>query len=262
MLAELLEAGFRPDFIVGVSAGALNGAFLAHDPSAETLDRMSALWSRITTREALGLSWPSLLGLVGLRGHIADPRGLRAVMERHLPYRRFEEAAIPLHIVCAEFSTGAEIVLSQGSIIEAVTASAAIPGIFPPVPIGDLLLVDGAVAGGTLIGTAIRLGARRIIVLPCGFACATPVVSARPLGRAMHAMTLMGARQLRHEFERYSSSVSVHIVPPPCPQSQSSYDYSGGAHLIARARKSTRRWIDERGLERCEFPGELSIHSH
>jgi predicted acylesterase/phospholipase RssA len=90
---------------------------------------------------------------------------------RHLPYCRLEEAAIPLRVVCAEFSTGAEVVLSQGPIIKAVLASTAIPRVFPPVQIGDFLLVDGAVAGGTPIGTAIRLGARRIIVLPCGFAC-------------------------------------------------------------------------------------------
>jgi NTE family protein len=138
---------------------------------------------------------------------------------RYLPYCRLEEVAIPLHVVCAKFSTGAEAVLSQGPIIEAVLASTAIPGVFPP-------------------------------------------VSARPLARMTHAITLMGARQLRHEFERYAPSVSVHIVPPPCPQSQSSYDYSAAAHLIARARESTRRWIDDHGLEKCEFPVQLSIHSH
>ena len=262
MMAELFATGFRPDFIVGVSAGALNGAFLAHDPTPETLEQMSLLWSRITTREALGLSWRSLLGLAGLRGHIADPRGLRGLLERHLAYRRFEEAAVPLHVVCAEFSTGEEVVLSQGDVIEAVLASTAIPGMFPPVKIGDLTLVDGAVAGGTPIGTATRLGAGRIVVLPCGFACAAPAVSSRPLARMMHAITLVGARQLRQEFERYASSSSIHIVPPLCPQTQPSYNYSAGARLIARARESTRRWIDAQGLEKCEFPQQLTVHTH
>jgi hypothetical protein len=65
-----------------------------------------------------------------------------------------------------------------------------------------------------------------------------------------------------HEFEPICPSVSVHIVPPPCPQSQASYDYSATAHLSASARKSTRRWIDDHGLERCEFPEQFSIHSH
>jgi NTE family protein len=55
---------------------------------------------------------------------------------------------------------------------------------------------------------------------------------------------------IRHEFQPICPSVSVHIVPPPCPQSQASYDYSATAYLIARVRESTRRWIDDHGLER------------
>jgi len=54
MLAELIGAGVRPDIIVGVSAGALNGAFLAFDPSPGMVEQMAMLWSRMTTREVLG----------------------------------------------------------------------------------------------------------------------------------------------------------------------------------------------------------------
>jgi NTE family protein len=69
MLAELIDAGVQPDVIVGVSAGALNGAFLAFDPSPKMIERMAVLWSRMTTKEVLGLSWRSLLGLLGLRDY-------------------------------------------------------------------------------------------------------------------------------------------------------------------------------------------------
>lgn len=262
MLEELLRSGSRPDFIVGVSAGALNGAFLARDPTAETLEHMAAIWSRVTTREVLGLSWRSLLGLLGLRDHIADPRGLRSLLERHLAYRDFDETEIPLYVVCAELQTGAQIVLSQGSVIDAVLASTAIPGVFPAVQIEDRTLIDGAVAGGTPIGTALKLGASSVVVLPCGFNCAAPVVPRRALGRAMHAMTLMSAWQLHREFERYAESAQIHVVPPLCPQSQSCYDYSQGAKLIARAREATRRWLDDGGLSSCEFPQQLLIHAH
>ena len=68
MLAEILEAGERP-----ASAGAINGAFLAHSVSQEMIEKMAALWTHTTTREILGLSWRSLLGLLGLRDHIASP---------------------------------------------------------------------------------------------------------------------------------------------------------------------------------------------
>src|SRR5271155_4598965 len=84
MLAELLEAGESPDLIVGGSAGALNGAFLAYDPTAEMVARMAALWAGVTSREVLGLSWRSLLGLLGYRDHVASPKGLRALLKREL----------------------------------------------------------------------------------------------------------------------------------------------------------------------------------
>lgn len=262
MLAELTEAGIHPDMIVGVSAGALNGAFFAHDPTPDTVRRMAELWTRITTKEVLGLSWRSLLGIIGLRDHVASPRGLRSLLQRELPYEIFEETAIPLHMVCAELVTGDEVVISEGNVAEAVVASTAIPGVFPPVKYRGRVLVDGAVAACTPISVAAALGATRVIVLPCGFACAQNAVSNNALGRAMHAVTLLGARQLRRDFEHYSHSMAMRIAPPLCPLSQSSYDYSNGAGLISRARASTRSWIDGGGLDSGEFPTPLTIHSH
>src|SRR4029077_953296 len=84
MLAELAVSGLRPDMIVGVSAGAINGAFFAHAPDVGTVVQLSDLWTRVTPRQPLGLSWRSLLGLVGLRDHVASPDGERSLLERHL----------------------------------------------------------------------------------------------------------------------------------------------------------------------------------
>jgi NTE family protein len=262
MLLELLETGIRPDLIVGVSAGALNGAFLAFDPSVSMAERIAELWRRITTREALGLTWRSLLGLLGLRGHVADSRGVRGILERELPYRTFDAARVPLHVVAAEETTGAEVLLSKGNVLEAVLASTAIPGVFAPVTIGGRRLIDGVVATGTPIATAARLGATRLVVLPCGFTCVEKAVPRHALGRAMHAIALLGARQLRQDFDHYAQRVTLRLVPPLCPMNQSSYDYSQGAPLIAAARESTRRWLGEGGLEREGFPDQLAIHSH
>jgi NTE family protein len=262
MLAEILEAGERPDLIVGASAGAINGAFLAHSVSQEMIEKMAALWTHTTTREILGLSWRSLLGLLGLRDHIANPKSLRALLQRELPYELLEHANVPLHVLCAELVTGMEVVLSSGNVLDAILASAAIPGVFPPVSHMGRSLVDGSVAASTPISVAAMLGATRVIVLPCGFTCVGTSVGKHALGRAMHAITLMLARQLRFDFDRHSSALQMHIAPPLCPLSQSAYDYSNGADLIARARISTRAWIRDGGLSRAEFPGPLNIHSH
>ncbi|MEO7385741.1 MAG: patatin-like phospholipase family protein [Gammaproteobacteria bacterium] len=262
MLAELIGAGVRPDLIVGVSAGALNGAFLAHEPSPEMVERIASLWRSVSTREALGLSWRSLLGVFGVRGHLADARGLAAILRRELPYQEFDGARVPLHIVAADEATGEEVVLSSGNVLEAVLASTAIPGVFAPVRINGRSLVDGAVASGTPIATAARLGATQLIVLPCGFTCVGTAIPRHPIGRAIHSLTLLGARQLRQDYDHYADRVSLRIVPPLCPLDQSSYDYSQGAALIAAARVSTRQWLDGGGLQCGDFPGPLAVHTH
>ena len=178
MLMELIAAGVRPDLIVGVSAGAVNGAFLAHDPSVDTTERIAQLWSRVTTREALGLTWRSVFGLLGRQGYVADSSGLRRILERDLPYRSIENAAIP--------------------------------GVFAPVLIDGRRLIDGAVAG-TPIAAAARLGATRLLVVPCGFTCVGGAVPRRALGRAMHAINLVGARQLRRDFDEYPHQLLIHV---------------------------------------------------
>ena len=262
MLAELVGADIRPDIVVGVSAGAINGAFLAHDPSLATIDRIAELWRSVTTREALGLSWRSVFSIFGARGHLANARGLRSILERELPYRSIEDAAIALHIVAADESNGTEVLLSRGNLIDAVLASTAIPGVFAPVVISGRTLVDGAIVSATPIAAAVRLGATRIFVLPCGFTCVGKAVPRHALGRAMHAITLLGAHQLRQDFERFAQTVSLRLVPPLCPLQQSAYDYSRGAWLIEAARESTRRWIDRGGLDSDQYPPELIVHSH
>jgi NTE family protein len=262
MLAELIANGLRPDLIVGVSAGALNGAFLAFDPTMAMVERMVALWTGVRTRDVLGLSLGSLLALIGLRSHFAHARGVRRLLERELPYRQIEATAVPLHVVAAEQRTGEEVLISRGDVIEAVLASTAIPGVFPAVALAGQSLVDGVVATGTPIATAVRLGAQRLIIVPCGFTCVERAIPRHPIGRAMHAFALLGARQLRSDFANYAPRAELHLVPPLCPLAQSPYDYSQGAALIAAARQSTRRWLDGGGLDRTQFPNEYVVHTH
>ena len=262
MLADLISNGLRPDMVVGVSAGALNGAFLAFDPSPDNVERMTSLWARMTTRRVLGLSWRSLLGICGLQDHVASPSGLQSLLRSELPYRTFAEAAVPLHVVCADLVTGVDVVISEGDVDTAVLASTAVPGVFPPVSYRGRFLVDGAITSRTPIAVAATQGATRIIVLPCGFACAQAAVSKWAVGRAMHAITLLGASQLRRDYQHYCASVVMRIAPPLCPLSQSSFDYSNGASLVARGRASTRAWIDAGGLDRDDFPDQLQPHVH
>ncbi|WP_266172166.1 patatin-like phospholipase family protein [Dyella subtropica] len=263
MLQALLEAGETPAFIVGVSAGAINAAYFAAEPTRAGAEKLELIWCALRRRDVLPLSLRSVLGMVLGRGHLVDSAALRRLLERHLPYRQLEQAALPVHIVASDMLSGDEVLLSSGSVIDAVLASSAIPGVFPPVQIGSQLLVDGGVANNTPISTAIRLGATRIIVLPTGFACALNRLPSGAIARAMHALSLLVSRQLVHDAERFAgSAITLRIVPSLCPLDVSPYDYSAASSLITQAKASTRQWLEGGGLDRDEVPGELREHQH
>ena len=266
MLKALLGAGLMPDAVVGVSAGALNGALLARNPSLATVQALEVLWRNTGTRQALGLSWRSALAMLGLGGELGHSRGLRSLLDKALGPLQFSELALPLHVLCAELVTGDAVVLNRGTVIEAVIASAAVPGVFPPVDVAGQQLVDGAVASVSPLTVARGLAAQRIVVLPCGFACAASTVPRHAVGRAMHAITLLGSRQLRQDLQGPQGTSHTHVVPPLCPLNRSPYDYSGPAELIDRAFASTQAWLASGGLKQGDLPGgmpgQLNEHSH
>jgi NTE family protein len=231
MLRELLAHGVKPDFVVGSSVGAINGAYFAGAPTPEGVARLAAVW-----------------------------RGLRRLLEAHLPYRTLEAAAIPLHVVATDVLGGALVRLSSGPAVDAVLASCAIPGAFPPVRLGERHLVDGAVASNTPIRVAIELGATRVIVLPSGYACALDAPPRGAVATALHAITLLIAHQLVRDLERAGDAAEVLTAPPLCPLAVSPYDFSHAGELIERAAAQTRRWLQEGGLEKSRIPGALRPH--
>ena len=262
MLRALLDGGVTPDFVVGASAGAINGAFFASDPTPDGVARLTEIWCALKRRDLFPFSFANVFGLLTGRGHACGHDGLRRLLQRHLPYRTLEEAAIPIHVVASDLITGDEVLLSSGAAIEAVLASAAIPGVFPPVDIGGRLLVDGGVANNTPISSAIRLGATRILVLPTGFACALRQVPSNAIARAMHALSLLVVRQLLNDIEHYRHAIELHVVPSLCPLDISPYDYSASASLIDRAAHTTQTWLEGGGLEHTEVPMQLHVHTH
>jgi NTE family protein len=263
MLRELLDQGVRPGCVIGASAGAINAAYFAGRPDSDGVAMLELLWCRIRRRDIMPLTMLGLFQMM-LRGrsHLVEATALRMLLENNLSYARVEQAVIPLHIVATDMLSGNEVILSSGPVVDAVLASAAIPGVFPPMRIGDRDLVDGGVANNTPISVAIALGATRVIVLPAGFACALRKPPGNPIAQAMHALTLVIARQLVRDLEFYSSRAEIFVVPPLCPLDVSPYDYTQCDRLIERAAGKTRAWLSEGGLERAFMPDELREHTH
>ena len=98
--------------------------------------------------------------------------------------------------------------------------------------------------------------------MPTGYACALKEPPTRAIGKALHAITLLIACQLMYELELIADDIEVHLVPTLCRLSVSPFDFSRSRELIERAAQSTKKWIDEGGLERRALPQELAPHLH
>ena len=261
MLRTLLAHGLRPDFVVGSSVGAINASYFAAAPDADGVAALGRIWAGLRRSDVFPLTLVSALGLLRHPGNLVDPGRLRRLIESNLPYRRLEEASLPLHIMATN-QQGQPVRLSSGPAVEAVLASTAIPGVFPPVEIGGEALMDGAIAANTPLCLAAELGAARIIILPTGYACALKEPPKRAVAKALHAVTLLIAWQLMHELERISQHIDVHLVPTLCPLAVSPFDFSAATELMERAAQSAQKWIDEGGLTRRARPQELAPHRH
>jgi len=261
MLRALLASGVQPDFVVGASVGAINASYFACLPTAEGATNLERLWTGMRRSDIFPFTFASAWSLLRLPGSLIDPSGLRGVIERNLPCQKLQDTKIPLTIEATDLQ-GLGVHLSAGPAVEAILASTAIPGIFPPVVIDGEPLMDGAVAANTPVRLAVELGASRIIILPTGYACALKEPPRTAIGKALHAITLMVAWQLMHELENVQNDVQVHLAPTLCPLAISPFDFSSSHELIERAARSTQEWIEGGGLTRPARPEELAPHRH
>jgi len=261
MLPALLSHGVRPDFVVGASVGAINASYFAAAPDLDGVAALARIWSGLRRADVFPLTLTSAFGLLRHPGNLVDPSGLRRLIETNLPYRRIEDAPIPLHIMATN-QQGQPVRISSGPAVEAILASTAIPGVFPPVEIDGEALMDGAIAANTPLLLAAQLGASRIVILPTGYACALEAPPRRALAKALHAITLLIAWQLMHELEVCSRDVEVHLVPTLCPLAVSPFDFSAANELMERAAAAAEKWIADGGLTRRARPQELSPHRH
>lgn len=263
MLKALTISGIHPDFIVGASVGAINGAYFAARPDEKGLQNLTAIWAGMRSQEIFPFTLlRGLFRLILRRDHLLEPVGLQRLIEKNLPDALLEESAIPCHIIATDIISGQEVVFSQGAVVRAILASTAIPAIFPPIFHENSFLVDGGVANNTPISTAIDLGATKVIVLPTGFSCALNAPPRGAVAIALQAMSLVTARQLVRDLERLAPLARLTAIPPLCPMNVSPYDLSHSAELIEKATKSTLAWIDGGGLEQVSVPQTLSPHHH
>ncbi len=264
MLRALDEHGIRPDLIVGTSVGALNGAFIAGRREAGAVDHLAAAWRSLRRKDVFPVGpIQGALGYYGFRNSLVRPDALTRLIKQHVALSRLEDAVVPLHVVATDVRTGSAVLLSQGETVEAILASTAVPGVFPPVRIDGRDLMDGGVSDNTPISHAVNLGATAVYVLPAGYACTLPHTPRTAIGMALQALTLMIGWRLALDIQRYEPEYQVHVVPPLCPLDVSPADFSRAAELIHRSHESTVHWLTSgRALHPSDQAELVRPHTH
>lgn len=170
-LAQVLERErIKVSMAVGSSGGSIYAALMALGTELDTAEAQTIdLWtpdlmanyrSQLRSVQSGATRFTERSGLA--EGQLLTQRLYLAFGDR-----TFADTQFPLFLVSTDLHTGEPVVHSSGSLVEAIRASIAIPLLFPPQPLGERLLVDGAVSNPLPVDVAIREGAE--IVLAMGF---------------------------------------------------------------------------------------------
>jgi len=159
----LEKEGYKIEAVAGTSFGGIVSVFYALGYSSEEIEELFAALDQKRLYGHGEDEGPSLLGLAGatkwLKGIIGD--------------RTFANLKTPCILTAADLRSGCEVLLSEGSLVDAVLSTIAIPGIFPAKRMGELELVDGGALDPVPVAPARSLAPGLPVVA---------VVLSRPMG--------------------------------------------------------------------------------
>ncbi len=220
VLRALAKRGIRPDAVVGTSVGALNAAAVAAVGLEAAVPLLEKVWSSEFTRAVFRAQRLQMVSnRLRRRPYLRSGQCIRELVRyasRLGGIESFEKLQIPLHIIVTDLSLGEPVVLGDGSLEDALCASCAIPGVFPPVRHGERLYVDGGVTENCGLSTAYALHPTRIIAIDLtadspvpGFSRWEEVLE-RIMQVALHARVVA-------DFDRFSSRLPVTLICPRAP---------------------------------------------
>jgi NTE family protein len=248
----MLEAGLKPSTIVGTSIGALDGGVIACWPNLRGADLLRDLWLSEAAREVFHFH-----PLAAIRARLAgtlgpfSPRPIERVIarfERVTGCTDFEQLRVPLLAVATDLEAGRPVVFRSGPLAPALMASAAIPGLFPPVRIGGRDYSDGGILDNVPMATASREGYRRMI--------AVGLMAVAELHAAPSSWTELMARTLQlgmhhhmlSDFERLRTEARIVMICPITPTGAVwKMERPHLESLMARSYEGTARLLDRQG---------------
>jgi NTE family protein len=258
MLRALVERGIRPDLVTATSSGSLNALIYAADPGMDAVDRLERLWLSARRRDLFRIRpWTVGRGLFGSSPHLAGSANLRRLLESILPVAVLEDTEIPIAIAVSDTVSRKPVVMRQGSAIDVLLATTAVPGLFPAVEIDGREYIDGGLAADPPVGPAVELGATHAYVMPVGWPISEPQAG-NAMMRVADSVDWLCWRIAEFELERWSAHCRIDLLPSPSTRQIAPFDLRATRRLIDEAYALTSAWLDRSDAAAARLPAAVA----
>jgi NTE family protein len=249
MWKVLDREGIDVDMVVGCSGGSIYAAVMALGYDVATCERLTAeLWTPKVTlkrdwRSLLGAFLPKLFGFDGNLGMVHDGPLLEA-LDPPFGGKDFAQAKIPLHIVATDLNNGEKVVVSEGSVRDAVRASIAIPYVWRPWKVGDRWLLDGCLSDPLPVDVAIREGAD--VILAMGFESPYPrrIKSATRYAFQVNSVYTNNLLRANYSFHNLAHHAEIIPVLPEFDRPIRLFDTDQFPYVIEQGMRATEAQLD------------------
>jgi NTE family protein len=211
------------------------------------VQRLARLWAEIGGGSARSVFGGSILRraatLARTRTHLHGNEVLRARLTTSLGDGLIEDLAVPFQCVAASIERASEHWFARGPLVDAVLASAAVPGLLPAVEIGGEHFIDGGIVNSIPVSRAVELGARQVFVLHVG-RLDRPLEPPRwPWEVALVAFEVARRHRFIGDLAALNDDVEVHVMPtgqrnPPRYTDISQFRYRDTSHVAARVERA------------------------
>jgi NTE family protein len=214
MLRALLEAGITPDLVLGTSVGALNGALVARDPTPAVVGRLTALWQDASTARAISdRPLRTVRRAMSTGTHLYSAAYLQQRLRDELGDTTFEDLLVRFQVCAASIERAAEHWFTTGLLVDAIMASAAVPGLLPPAEVDGEHFLDGGIVNSIPLGRAVSLGADRVFVLQVGRIDRPLKPPTRPWEVARVSFEIARRHRFARELAEVPAGIEVHVLP-------------------------------------------------
>lgn len=246
MLQALHEHGVRADLVVGTSIGAINGAL--HAAAPDDVHEIATVWQSMSGSAVFGGSpGERFRHLARLPTSLHGNAALRALLDSRLGGLSFADLAVPFECCAASIERAAEHWFTEGPLVDAILASCAVPGLFPPVALGDEHFMDGGLVNSIPIARALEHGARTVYVLQVGRVERPLTPPTRPWDVATVAFEIARRHRFARDLAEVPDDVTVHLLPTGDPETPlSSLRYRSTSQVprrIEQARRATAQYL-------------------